>query len=141
MKIERERERERERETKKSKLCLRRENMLMQALRATRAVRVIASTSVPFLSKRGGSLGMVRPVTKVEYERADARQVSTNQSLHHRRIERLGGRGGRRRGGSVGHGATARFVCSAASGEMGHMEPTEAFELLQTEGWTFVDCR
>ena len=45
----------------------------------------------------------------------------------------------------VGSRATAtpraRLVCSAAGGDMGHMEPQEAQALLQTSGWKYVDCR
>ena len=96
--------------------------MLRQASLAARraAGRGIAS----FASGRQAAVisAMVRKPVKVDFE---------------------GGAGSARVAPSLSkpkHGRS--LACSASSGDdMGHMEPPEAFELLQTEGWKFVDVR
>ena len=96
--------------------------MLRQASLAARraAGRGIAS----FASGRQAAVisAMVRKPVKVDFE---------------------GGAGSARVAPSLSKPKHGRSLsCSASSGEdMGHMEPPEAFELLQTEGWKFVDVR
>mmetsp|Transcript_2964 Transcript_2964/g.8024 ORF Transcript_2964/g.8024 Transcript_2964/m.8024 type:complete len:152 (-) Transcript_2964:1151-1606(-) len=68
--------------------------------------------------------GMVRKVIKVEFDQGGSSRAPAGGGPRHARLSAL-----------------SRFACSASNGDMGHMEPAEAFELLQTDGWKFVDCR
>ena len=100
--------------------------MLRQALLGTQRARGIASFAALRASR---PLMMVRSAIKVKFEEAGGRKPQQSVRLPHR-------------GGRAPASSLSRFACSSTlDGEMGHMEPAEAFELLQTEGWKFVDCR
>ncbi len=102
---------------------------LRQVFRVAHAARGLASGT----RLCGGARGMVRKAVTVAYEGDKGGMRSSLGSLV---------RGGlAHRGQGVGSAATRRLACSASAGDMGHMEPAEAFEFLDTEGWKFVDCR